>query len=70
MWRSSRNTEHCDYTYVAAVDKLRTMLQKHDPGEPKVVQFGASVSQCSCQDYNFAELYQRQSMGVDPYNLH
>ena len=48
MWRSSRNTEHCDYTYVAAVDKLRTMLQKHDPVEPKVVQFGASVSQCSC----------------------
>ena len=44
MWQSSRNTEHCDYTYGAAVNRLRTMLEKHEPEEPKVVQFAASVS--------------------------
>ncbi|KAI0237435.1 hypothetical protein LSAT2_012032 [Lamellibrachia satsuma] len=43
MWTSSRNTEHCDYTYPAAVNRLRTTLQKYEPNEPKVVQFGASL---------------------------
>ena len=44
VWEDSYNTEHCDYSYGAAVGRLRNMLRKHEETIPKTVQFSARVS--------------------------
>ena len=45
-WHRPRNTEHSDYTYGAAVGKLRSMLRQHEPKPqgPRTVQFSPHVS--------------------------
>ncbi|ELU12898.1 hypothetical protein CAPTEDRAFT_223139, partial [Capitella teleta] len=45
VWERARNTEHCDYSYGAAVDRLRYSLKRLEPKDnwgDKDVQFGAS----------------------------